>query len=171
MVSFNTIVNLYCKEGRLDNAYKLLYEAEKKGLESDKYTHTILIDGLCRTGNFKEAKQHLDYTTLMGFDSNLVALNSFINGLCKAGHLDHALRMFESMDVKDSITYSTMVHSLCKARRFRAASKLLLSCIRGGLRILKSDKRGVIDGLRSSGYSQEARKVQSKILLAKILQN
>ncbi|PHT96356.1 Pentatricopeptide repeat-containing protein [Capsicum chinense] len=94
----------------------------------------------------------------MGFDSNLVALNSFINGLCKAGHLDHALRMFESMDVKDSITYSTMVHSLCKARRFRAASKLLLSCIRGGMRILKSDKRGVIDGLRSSGYSQEARK-------------
>lgn len=57
IVSFNTIFNLYCKEGQLDNAFKLLYEAEKEGLESDKYTHTILIDGLCRTGNLEEAQQ------------------------------------------------------------------------------------------------------------------
>ncbi|MCD7452987.1 hypothetical protein HAX54_019046 [Datura stramonium] len=168
-VSFNTIVNLHCKEGHLDNAYKLLYEAEKAGLESDKYTHAILIDGLCRTGNFQEAQQQLNCMSMTSFDSNLVAWNSFINGLCKAGHLDYATQMFESMDAKDSVTYSIIVPGLCKARRFRAASKLLLSCIRGGMAILKSDKRIVIDGLCSCGLPQEARKVQSKIRLAKLL--
>ncbi|KAM3363241.1 hypothetical protein P3S68_018325 [Capsicum galapagoense] len=104
-----------------------------------------------------------------GFDFNLVAWNYFINGLCKAGHLDYATQIFESMDVKDSVTYSTIVRGLCKARRFRAASKLLLSCIGGGMKILKSDKRIVIDGLRSCGLTYEARKVQSKIRLAKLL--
>ncbi|KAM3319011.1 hypothetical protein P3S67_006211 [Capsicum chacoense] len=139
-LSFNTIFNLYCKEGQLHNAFKLLYEAEKGGLESDKYTHAILIDGLCRTGNLEEAQQQLNRIIEMGFDSNLVAWNSFINGLCKAGHLDYATQIFESMDMKDSVTYSTIVRGFCKAKRFRAASKLLISCIRGGMEILKSDK-------------------------------
>ncbi|PHU10148.1 hypothetical protein BC332_22008 [Capsicum chinense] len=110
IVSFNTIFNLYCKEGQLANAFKLLYKTKKRGLESDKYTHAILIDGLCKTGNLEEAHQ-------------------------QAGHLDYATQIFESMDMKDSVTHSTIVRGLCKVRRFRAASKLLISCIRGGMKI------------------------------------
>ncbi|KAM3246864.1 hypothetical protein P3L10_008631 [Capsicum annuum] len=136
-LSFNTIFNLYCKEGK--------------------------------TGNLEEAQQQLNHIIEMGFDSNLVAWNSFINGLCKASHLDYATKIFESMDMKDSVTYSTIVRDFCKAKRFRAASKLLISCIKGGMKNLKSDERIVIDGLHSGGVMHEATKVQSKIRLAKLL--
>ncbi|KAF3614524.1 putative abhydrolase domain-containing proteinB1-like [Capsicum annuum] len=121
------------------------------------------------TGNLEEAQQQLNHIIEMGFDSNLVAWNSFINGLCKASHLDYATKIFESMDMKDSVTYSTIVRDFCKAKRFRAASKLLISCIKGGMKNLKSDERIVIDGLHSGGVMHEATKVQSKIRLAKLL--
>ena len=108
--------------------------------------------------------------TKMGFDSILVAQNCVIDGLCKAGRLDHAIKMFASMEVKDSFTYSSMVHNLCKERRYLHASKVLLACLRDGMKILKSNQRSVIDGLLDLGYTSEARRLKSKIRLAKMLQ-
>ena len=138
-------------------------------MECDEYTHTILIDGLCKAGNVEGALRHLKNMTKMGFDSTLVAQNCVIDGLCKVGQLDHAIKMFASMEVKDSFTYSSMVHNLCKARRYRHASRLLLACLRGGMKILRANQRSVIDGLCYSGYTSEARRLKSKIRLARIL--
>lgn len=169
LVSYNTLINLYCKEGKLEAAFKLLDEIEKGGLECDRYTHTIIIDGLCKAGNIEGAQQHLSYMNTMGFDSNLVALNCMIDGLCKAGQIDCAMKLFESMEIKDSFTYTSLVHNLCRARRFRSASKLLLSCLKNGMKILKSTQRAVLDGLRNSGYTSEARKLKSKIWSIRLL--
>ncbi|KAH7842776.1 hypothetical protein Vadar_009133 [Vaccinium darrowii] len=170
MVSYNTLINMYCKKGNLEAAYNLLDEIEKGGFECDKYTHTILIDGLCKASNVEGAERHLRYMNVMGFDSNLVAFNCLLDGLCKAGQVDYAMKVFKSMELKDSFTYSSLVHNLCKARRFHSASKLLLSCLRSGVKILRSAQRAVLLGLSSSGYSREASKLRSKIRLAKLLQ-
>ena len=45
----------------------------------------------------------------LGFDSNLVAYNCMVDRLCKAGYTNNALKIFETMEVKDSITYTTLV--------------------------------------------------------------
>ncbi|KAL3499969.1 hypothetical protein ACH5RR_039062 [Cinchona calisaya] len=142
---------------------------KKMGLECDKYTHTILIDGLCKVGNMKGGQCHLKYMNMMSIGTNLVAFNCFIDGLCKLGQVDHAMQVFESLKVKDEFTYSSLVRGLCKGGRFHLPAKLLQSCIKSGMRILRSDQKAVICGLRSSGFSHEAKKLQTKIRLAKLL--
>ena len=147
----------------------LLDEIEGEGLECDQYTHTIIVDGLCKAGNFDGAQRHLNYMNSLGFGSNLVAFNCFLDGLGKAGHIDHALRLFEVMEVKDSFTYTIVVHNLCRARRFLCASKVLVSCLKCGYQVLRATQRAVIVGLRSIGYANEARKVKLTIRLAQFV--
>ncbi|TQE04492.1 hypothetical protein C1H46_009908 [Malus baccata] len=169
LAAYNTLLNMYCREGKFEAAYKLMDEIENGGLRCDKYTHTIIIDGLCKAGNIIGAEQHLQYMKMIGFRENLVAFNCMIDGLCKAGQIDRAMDLYKSMETKDSFTYTSLVHNLCKAGRFRCASKLMMKCLRDGKKILKATQRAVLDGLRSTGYTDEARKLRWKIQVARIL--
>ncbi|KHN26225.1 Putative pentatricopeptide repeat-containing protein [Glycine soja] len=155
--------------GRLDDVLRLLDEIEGKGLECDQYTHTIIVDGLCQAGNFVGAQRHLNYMNTLGFGYNLVAFNCLLNGLGKVGYIDHALRLFKVMEVKDSFTYTIVVHNLCRAKQFLCASKVLVSCLKCGYQVLRATQREVIVCLQSIGYANEARRVKSRIRLAQFV--
>jgi pentatricopeptide repeat protein len=163
MASYNTLINLYCKGGKLEMAHGVLDKMEKEGFERDEYTNTILMNGLCEEGDVEGA---MEYMNVAGFNSNLVALNTMVDRWCKADQIDYAFKIFDSMDMRDSFTYSSLIHNLCKVGRFRCASKLLLSCVRSGTRILPSAKRAVFDCLRHSGHQREAKRLKSEIKLA-----
>ncbi|KAL5763075.1 hypothetical protein ACOSP7_019339 [Xanthoceras sorbifolium] len=169
IVSYNTLINLYCREGNLEVVSELLCDMEKWGLECDKYNHTIMINGLCRSGDIKRAREHLYSMNMKGFDSKFVAYNCVVDGLGKADQIDHAMEMFKSMERKDTFTYSSVIHNLCKARRYSCASKLLLSCLRNGLKLLDSAQQAVINGLFSSGFPCEAKRLCSIIRTAQML--
>ncbi|KAG2264008.1 hypothetical protein Bca52824_071087 [Brassica carinata] len=157
IVSYNTLLNLYFREG-----IWMLW------MISDEYTHTIIVNGLLRTGQTRRAEKHFVNMGEMGIGLNLVTCNCLVDGLCKAGHVDRALRLFESMEVKDEYTYTCVVHNLCKETRFVCASKLLLSCYSKGIKIPSSARRAVLSGLRMSGCYGEARMAKAKMKLAQV---
>jgi pentatricopeptide repeat protein len=115
-----------------------------------------------------DAKKHLDYMNTLGFGFNLVAFNCYLDCLGKAGHIDQAVKVFDTMEVKDSFTCTILVHNLCRAKKFIFASKLLVLYIKSGFQILRATQRAVIDGLISAGFNNEARKVKSKIWSARL---
>ncbi|KAJ6870153.1 hypothetical protein NC652_035924 [Populus alba x Populus x berolinensis] len=78
-----------------------------------------------------------------------------VDGWCKADWIDCALKIFDSMDTRDSFSHSSLIHNLCKDGRFRCASKLLLSCVRSGMSILPSTKHAVFDSLSRSGCQRD----------------
>ncbi|WVZ18832.1 hypothetical protein V8G54_006154 [Vigna mungo] len=146
LVSYNTLINLYCRQGRVDDALKLLDEIGEEGLECDQYTHTIIVDGLCKAGNFDGAQRHLYYMNTLGFGYNLVAYNCMIDGLGKAGHIDHAVKLFEEMEGEE-----------------------VPLCLEGGYQVLRATQRAVLDGLLDIGFTNEARKLRSRIRLARLM--
>ncbi|KAL7146022.1 hypothetical protein ABFS83_06G013400 [Erythranthe nasuta] len=168
IVSYNTLINWHCKEHKIENAYNLSIVAKERGLKWDAYTHTILINGLYKSGDFDGAQRHIDHLDTTTFDS-LVTSNCFIDSLCKFGHLEYALQVFHSMVVKDSFTYSSMVHNLCRARKYRLASQILLSCIKAGFKTLKSDRRAVVKGLSLTGSKKDVMRHKLRIQTAKLL--
>ncbi|XVF42596.1 hypothetical protein PTKIN_Ptkin01aG0376800 [Pterospermum kingtungense] len=172
LVTYNFLVNGLCmiviaalikigKDGKLEEGIELSDEAEKQGL-CDKYMRTIIIVGLCKAGNIEGAARRLKYMNTIGFDSDLAAWNSLVDGLCKVGQIDNAMKVYKSMGVRDSFTYFSLVHNLYRDGRYRSAAKILPSCLRSGLKILKSAQRAVLLGLCYSGFPKEAKKLQSE---------
>ncbi|CAN1191293.1 Pentatricopeptide repeat-containing protein At5g46680 [Linum perenne] len=157
LASYNTLMNLLWKEGKVENAYNLIDEMEKKGLKGDKYTHTILVDGLCKKGDIEEALRGLRIMKNMwGFDS-IAATNSVIDRLVKVGNHELAMKMFQSMEGRDSFTYSSLVYQLSKDRGFRYALKHLLFCVEKGIKLLPA--RGVNEPSRAELCPARARLV------------
>ncbi|KAL1223798.1 Pentatricopeptide repeat-containing protein [Cardamine amara subsp. amara] len=166
IVSYNTLLNLYFKDGNLDAVDDLLDEIDRKGLKPDDYTHTIIVHGLLSVGYTGGAEKHLACMGKMGMKPSVVTCNCLIDGLCKAGHVDRAMRLFESMEVRDEFTYTSVVHNLCKDARLVCASKLLLLCYNKGMKIPSSARRAVLSGLRMTVSYQAARKTHHKIKAA-----
>ncbi|KAL8210241.1 hypothetical protein R6Q57_006973 [Mikania cordata] len=165
--SYCTVGSAFAKIGRLEEAHKCYELMIEKGIELDIVCYNILGN---IAGNIDGALKHLRYMDALGFDFNLVAYNCMVDRLCKAGCINKALKIFGTMDVRDSITYTSLVHNLCKERRFLTASKVLLACLNQGMKVFRSTQRVVVKGLRFAGLDSEARKLQSKIRLARILQ-
>lgn len=171
-VSGNTLLNLHHK---LDDADKLCVELDKSGLQPDVYTHTISINALCKVGDVETAEKHLfDH---MDRDA-IVACNCIINGWCKEGNIGRAMRIYDYMGTKDDFTYATLVHNLCKERRYPLASRLLLLWLnssnkvlklKSNKKILKSAQRAVLSGLRHSGKNRDVKMLRKKIWEARAL--
>ncbi|KAF8117186.1 hypothetical protein N665_0012s0190 [Sinapis alba] len=166
IVSYNTLLNLYFKDGDLDAVDDLLEEIELKGLKPDDYTHTIIVNGLLSIGHTGGAEKHLLCMGEKGMQPSVVTCNCLIDGLCKAGHVDRAMRLFASMEIRDEFTYTSVVHNLCKDGRLVCASKLLLLCYNKGMKIPSSARRAVLSGLRMTVSYQAARKTDHKIKAA-----
>ncbi|XP_010495770.1 PREDICTED: pentatricopeptide repeat-containing protein At5g46680 [Camelina sativa] len=166
IVSYNTLLNLYFKDGNLDAVEDLLEEIEVKGLKLDDHTHTIIVNGLLNIGHTGGAEKHMACMGEMGTLPSVVTCNCMIDGLCKAGHVDRAMRLFASMEVRDEFTYTSVVHNLCKDGQLVCASKLLLSCYNKGMKIPSSARRAVLSGLRTTVSYQAARKTHFKIKAA-----
>ncbi|KAI3981908.1 hypothetical protein MKX01_041171 [Papaver californicum] len=156
MVSYNTIANLYCKQGNCLDAMSLISE---KGSESDEYTCAIRIDGLCKTGYVDEAVEQLKQMKADRQKTNSVEYNCLVDRFCKEGRLESALQVFNEMEVKDSFTYTSLIHGLCKNQNFHLASKLILSCINDGVEVPRSANRVVLRGLRASGAKKEKKRI------------
>ncbi|CAA7043030.1 unnamed protein product [Microthlaspi erraticum] len=166
IVSYNTLLNLYFREGDLRAVDDLLGEIERRGMRADEYTHTIIVNGLLRNGQRRRAEKH--FVSMGESEMGIVTCNCLVDGLCKAGHVDRAMRLFESMEVRDEYTYTSVVHSLCKEMRFVCASKLLLSCYSKGIKIPASARRAVLSGLRMSGCYGEAKLAKAKMKLTQL---
>ncbi|KFK42358.1 hypothetical protein AALP_AA2G245700 [Arabis alpina] len=55
IVTYNVLINGFCKEGNIDGAIKLLSVLQLKGLSPDSVTYNTLINGLHRVGREEEA--------------------------------------------------------------------------------------------------------------------
>ncbi|MFQ6643297.1 hypothetical protein Gotur_018594, partial [Gossypium turneri] len=132
ILSYNIMINGYCKAKRLDKAMELFHEISQTGLIPDTVTYStlmqamrnsgvelnivsysILIDGLCKTGHIKVAKELFCELSINGLKPNVYAYAIMINGFCKEGLPDEAYQLFRSMEDNDclpnSCCYNVMI--------------------------------------------------------------
>jgi len=86
---FNILNNGYCKEGRIQNAFKL-NKIVHEPLQSDAIAYNEIINDLCKN-MLKEADQILVETMRKGLSPNSVTYNTIINGHCKEDGIVQAL--------------------------------------------------------------------------------
>ncbi|KAH6773668.1 hypothetical protein C2S52_003424 [Perilla frutescens var. hirtella] len=127
-----------CKNnGTMDSAFKIFWEMPKCGHTPDSYTYGTLINGLCRAGRTLEAKE-----LLIDMETN----GCLIHGFCQSNKLTDAMELFKEMKSKgvdpngysfqalellkrmvrkrlvpNFITYSFLIHGLCKEGKLSEA--------------------------------------------------
>lgn len=161
------IVEALKKEGRVQDAYDFLMEAEENGASVDVVVYSIVVDGLCKAGYLEKALDLCVRMRKKGINPNIVIYNSVINGLCQQGCLVEAFRLFDSLEhnsvLPTYVTYATLIGALSKEGFLQDAKQLFDKMVHKGITPNTRIYNLLISGYCSFGLIEEALKLLSDL--------
>ncbi|PKU85745.1 putative pentatricopeptide repeat-containing protein At1g02420 [Dendrobium catenatum] len=98
LVSYNCLIDVYCKNRELDKAYKVFDQIREKDFSPDVFTYTSIIGGLGLIGQPDKAKEVLKDMREMGCHPDAAAYNAVIRNYCIAKRLGNAFALMEEME-------------------------------------------------------------------------
>ncbi|KAJ0742299.1 putative tetratricopeptide-like helical domain superfamily [Helianthus annuus] len=125
VVTLNTVINGFCKMGKVDDGIKVLNDMVMKKFNfctPDSVTFTTIISGLLSIGRTKEALDILfKLMPEKGFHPNVITYNVVLRGLFKLNLANEAMNVFKRMvdggvDA-DCTTHAIMIGGLCECDR------------------------------------------------------
>ncbi|KAG5251035.1 pentatricopeptide repeat-containing protein [Salix suchowensis] len=92
-VGYTTLINYFCRFGRIDEAMVLLEEMKETKCKADVVTVNVLLRGFCGEGRTEEALGMLNRLSSEGIYLNKASYRIVLNSLCQKGELDKALEL------------------------------------------------------------------------------
>ncbi|KAL6541675.1 hypothetical protein OROGR_011161 [Orobanche gracilis] len=138
--TFNTVMNAYCINKKLDEALIFFEKMRKMKVRQDSATYSVLIRALCEKGNFGKAEDLLDELfekEILLCNDNCTPLaaayNPIFKYLCTNGKTTKAGRVFRQLTkrgVQDPLAFETLILGNCKEGTFEDGHKLLVLMLR-----------------------------------------
>jgi len=110
----NIVINSICKQGRVDDAFKLLNDMGSYGCNPDTISYTTVLKGLCRAERWDDAKELLNEMVRNNCPPNEVTFNTFICILCQKGLIEQAIMLIEQMSEHGCIVGVVTYNALCQ---------------------------------------------------------
>ncbi|KAA0056855.1 pentatricopeptide repeat-containing protein [Cucumis melo var. makuwa] len=128
IVTYNCIINGFCKIRRLESAKNVLAEMIKLGIDSNERTYAPLIDGYARKGSLDVAFRLCDEMVETRLIPDTVVYNSLIYWLYIEGELEEASFLLSDMInrriLPDEFTYSILTKGLCLSGHLNKALRV-----------------------------------------------
>ncbi|KAL9688561.1 hypothetical protein QQ045_032984 [Rhodiola kirilowii] len=126
--TYNIFIHGWCKARKLEEAYKVLKEMEKRGIRPDTVTYTSLIEAYCREKDFRKVEETLNEMREKGCRPSVVTYTIYVHSLGKAKQLTQSFEVYEKMKkdgcVPDASFYSSLITHLGKSGRLDDALDL-----------------------------------------------
>lgn len=122
-----------CCLGHTREAVKVLRIVEERKVPCVKEGYSIVIKALCEHRRVEETSDLFGRMLALGLRPKLDVYNSVISMLCKLGNLEHAMRVFETMNknrcLPDSLTYIALIHAHGGCKNWKVAYELLMEML------------------------------------------
>ncbi|OWM88548.1 pentatricopeptide repeat-containing protein At1g53600, mitochondrial isoform X1 [Punica granatum] len=107
--SYNAMITAYIRNCvDVNKAFQLFYKIP----DPNAVSYAAMVTGLVQAGMVDMAKKLHSETPFMWRDP--VCSNALLNGYLKMGALDEAVRVFESMEQRNVVSFSSMIDGYCK---------------------------------------------------------
>jgi pentatricopeptide repeat protein len=133
---------------------------EEKGMPTSENLVVALIDMYAKCGDFGHAQQFFD---ALGRGPRPQSWNAIIDGYCKHGHVDVARSLFDEMEVRDIITFNSMMTGYIHSGQLREALLLFMSMRRHDLRVDNFTVVNLLTACASLGALQQGRALHACI--------
>lgn len=127
--TYTTLIDLYGKSGRLDDAADVFAEMLKAGVAPNVITFNALIHTCGSHGHLAEAEALLDKMEHRGVSPDIRTYNTFISLYAEAGLIDAALRCYWKIREvglrPNAVTYRAVLHMLCKKQMIEEVERVI----------------------------------------------
>ncbi|KAH6786480.1 Pentatricopeptide repeat superfamily protein [Perilla frutescens var. hirtella] len=112
LVVWNSIIGGFAQNSDGDESLNLFIRMKRSGFWADQSTLTSVLRGCTSLALLELGRQV--HVHVIKFDRDLVLNNALLDMYCKCGSLEDANSVFSRMDVKDVISWSTMIIGLAQ---------------------------------------------------------
>lgn len=146
--TYNTLIDLYGKAGRLKDAAHVFAEMLKSGVAMDTITFNTMIFTCGSHGNLSEAELLLTKMEERGISPDTKTFNIFLSLYADVGNIDAALKCYRKIRevglFPDRVTHRAVLHILCERNMVQDVEAVLLEMERSGLHVDEHSLPGVI---------------------------
>ncbi|KAK8476589.1 hypothetical protein V6N11_027638 [Hibiscus sabdariffa] len=114
IVSWNSLISGCCKSGHEDLALKHFDQMRLAGYSPDEFTVSDLIAVCTNLRNLDKGKQIFALCVKMRFISNSVVSSAVIDLFSKCNALEDSVRLFEEVELWDSLVCNSMISSYAR---------------------------------------------------------
>ncbi|KAK4752385.1 hypothetical protein SAY87_021183 [Trapa incisa] len=109
-VAWNSMISGYIQYGHHDEALRL-FKMMKLRLKPDSITHLMLLSVSSQSRDITLGKQVHCETVKFGSISELCVCNGLIDMYAKCKEVDDSLKLFQNMNIRDVVTWNTVISS------------------------------------------------------------
>ncbi|KAK9070929.1 hypothetical protein SSX86_009497 [Deinandra increscens subsp. villosa] len=152
VVTWTAMIKGYAKCDKYNDAIQLFISMLKSGTRPNHFTLSTVLDACAGCSTFLFGNQLHSCILKSGFHSEVVLLTSLVDMYTKCGDIEAALRVFESMEKKNVVSWNSVIggcarhglatRALCEFERMIESGvkpdnvtyiNLLSACVHGGL--------------------------------------
>ncbi|GMG98610.1 hypothetical protein Nepgr_000450 [Nepenthes gracilis] len=127
--TYNTLIDLYGKAGRLNAAADVFAEMLKSGVAPDIFTFNTMIHTCGTYGHLSEAEALLDKMEERGISPDTKTYNTFLSLYAEAGNTDAALKCYWQIRkvglFADVVSHRAVLHMLCRKQMVQEAESVI----------------------------------------------
>ncbi|KAL5581925.1 hypothetical protein UlMin_014367 [Ulmus minor] len=159
--TYNTLIDLYGKAGRLEDAANVFGEMLKSGVAMDTITFNTMIFTCGSHGHLSEAEALLGKMEERGISPDTKTYNIFLSLYADAGNIDRALECYRKIrEVRlypDVVTHRAVLHVLCQRNMVQEVESVIEDMEKAGVRIDEHSVPGVIKMYVDNGLLGQAK--------------
>ncbi|XP_021736053.1 putative pentatricopeptide repeat-containing protein At2g01510 [Chenopodium quinoa] len=133
-VTWTILIGGYANRGYPLDAFKLYVDMYRSMTMLDSVTFATLLSGFNNNDCMYQVIQVHAHVLKMGFSSARAVCNTLLGCYCKCHCLDLALRLFNEMSERDSVTYNAMITGYAIVELNEEAADLFLTMQKMGFR-------------------------------------
>ncbi|KAM0054873.1 putative tetratricopeptide-like helical domain superfamily, pentacotripeptide-repeat region of PRORP [Helianthus debilis subsp. tardiflorus] len=164
--TYNTLIDLYGKAGRLKDAAGVFAEMLQSGVPMDTVTFNTMIFTCGSHGNLSEAESLLSKMEERGISPDTKTYNIFLSLYADIGNIDEALCCYRKIRevglFPDDVTYRAVLHILCERRMVCEVENVIKEMERSGFCIDKQSVPIVVKMYVDEGLTERAKSLFEK---------
>ncbi|KAG2397670.1 Pentatricopeptide repeat-containing protein [Vigna angularis] len=153
--TYNVLIDLYGKAGRLSDAAEVFEEMLKEGVAMDVWTFNTMIFICGSRGDLVEAEALLGIMEEKGVAPDTKTYNTFLSLYAEAGDVDAAVscyrRVWEAGLCPDVVTYRALLGMLCKKNMVQDVEDLIDEMERDSVGVDEHALPGIVEMYVSKG--------------------
>jgi pentatricopeptide repeat protein len=108
-VSWTVMIGAYAENGCGEEAYQLLLQMIHKGFKPNAITFLSILNASASTGASQWVKEVHNHVLELGLEADLRVSSALVHMYAKSGNIDDARRVFNRMQERNVITWTTMI--------------------------------------------------------------
>ncbi|KAJ4964739.1 hypothetical protein NE237_016588 [Protea cynaroides] len=112
VISWTSMITGYCQKSRFSDALMLFRQMMMAKVKPDEITLASVLSACAHLGMLDMGKAIHDYIHMNNIKTDVYVKNSLIDMYCKCGCIEKALKVFQEMKDKDTVSWTAIISGL-----------------------------------------------------------